>query len=911
MSRAARLLLSSVAAVLLTVGAWLAWSGGSAGVGRAALGPSAADAAAPRPPTAAPPPEPTAVDRAPERPDGAAEDEAFPHERFVTGTTTVVGRVIEEDGAGAAGATVVAVPAFLRVRPRTATAGPDGRFVLPLPRRLVTEELATNAVWRIHAVLGERRSTDGDDLLLERPGQRHVRPLVLRPEIRIAGRVVDPDGRSVAGAEVTDLTTGRVVATSGEEGRFEGRPTWRLLGETVLVASADGFGPSRSPFPTRELRPGDVWEGHELVLDRLVALEGRAVRHDGAPVGALEVRSHRLDSVLRGPIRVERLRRLDQTITDRAGAFRIRVPEDGPFSIEALELPRCRSIFEFEAVPSSPLELTVAEPGPSAGVPVVLRLLDERTEEPIETLEHVWRIEGEARTLLGHADLRLRASRLLPAGDFRVIVADSAEPIRLAARAPGTLVAESAPFRVRPDVVVPILLPAGGRVSGTVRAASTGGPIPFASVRVESWPEGRILRRTRTTADGTFEESGFTSSRARVVAWDSEHAPAWSAPIEVGPRLPEARVDLLLVAGGRLVGRVTHGGLPVPDQPLSVSRDGHTTRTRTDASGSYRFGPLTPGRWSLEVEAEAVDREAGPTALAALDLEEGREAVHDVALDRFGIAAPRGTVRRGGRPVPDVEVALLRPPDEEVAEAPTGPDGRFVLPAARPGTYVLEVRRPPADEVVERRRLTVRSPMPDVHVALADGRLTVAVARRDGAEERLVTAVELERFDDDPFLLDDAFGVGPWRSDFRDRYVREGEVVRYDGLPVGRYRISAVPFPRRGELVTRRRVVVVRDGVDTRAELVLSPPCRLTVRPRSPLPLEHELHLRSTDDDSVLEESGGDPVEFGPIPPGSYRLFEVRRTENDAAWLELRSWPIDLVGGQRLELTIDGGAERR
>jgi len=80
--------------------------------------------------------------------------------------------------------------------------------------------------------------------------------------------------------------------------------------------------------------------------------------------------------------------------------------------------------------------------------------------------------------------------------------------------------------------------------------------------------------------------------------------PAATAVRPEGPPRPQSRVgDVALDAAGYLLGQVVdRQGLPVADRPVALGQMGRQiARTRTDAFGRFRVGPLRGGTYHVSV----------------------------------------------------------------------------------------------------------------------------------------------------------------------------------------------------------------------------------------------------------------------------------------------------------------------
>ncbi len=118
-----------------------------------------------------------------------------------------------------------------------------------------------------------------------RPGEL-TQDVVLVPERRVRGRVVDEFGDPVAGAFVSrNIPTDVEAVVTDEQGGFElGGFSDAHLNESFvhLSASKDGFATTRRSFRPSEFSLGEL--GEPLVIERGIRLSGRVVDSFGAPL---------------------------------------------------------------------------------------------------------------------------------------------------------------------------------------------------------------------------------------------------------------------------------------------------------------------------------------------------------------------------------------------------------------------------------------------------------------------------------------------------------------------------------------------------------------------------------------------------------------------------------------------------
>jgi RNA polymerase sigma factor (sigma-70 family) len=165
-------------------------------------------------------------------------------------TVEAKGRVVAPDGRPVAGAVVTAV--YFREnapsRPR-ATSGPDGRFTIRLPRQAgdASDGYPARFPWLVASALGYGVGWAERALRPDGPAERELRLVEEGPPIE--GRVVDLEGRSVAGARVQadaiwfdekgDLAGWIARARRGAEGNL-----WQGLQHLSLDALRSPSGPA-------------------------------------------------------------------------------------------------------------------------------------------------------------------------------------------------------------------------------------------------------------------------------------------------------------------------------------------------------------------------------------------------------------------------------------------------------------------------------------------------------------------------------------------------------------------------------------------------------------------------------------------------------------------------------------------
>ncbi|MDN3358656.1 DHA2 family efflux MFS transporter permease subunit [Actinomadura sp. DC4] len=232
----------------------------------------------------------------------------------------------------------------------------------------------------------------------------------------------------------------------------------------------------------------------------------------------------------------------------------------------------------------------------------------------------------------------------------------------------------------------------GGLIRGSVHRAD-GVPAGNAALTLID-VDGHQVGRTTTQDDGRYGLEAPDHGTYVLVAAAGELAPH-AATLVVGDQPVD--LDLVLTGSGGLIGTVHDAeGEPVRDARVVVTNlRGEVVATGTSgAGGAYAFPEVTPGAYTLAVNAE----EHRP---AAVPVEVGTERTRqDIALPPGGRIS--GVVRAEGRgPVPDARVTLVDAAGNVVGVATTGPDGEYAFAHLTGGPYtVTAAGYPPAASAV-------------------------------------------------------------------------------------------------------------------------------------------------------------------------------------------------------------------
>jgi hypothetical protein len=174
----------------------------------------------------------------------------------------------------------------------------------------------------------------------------------LDPGVTLEGRVVDPEGRPVAGAHLwcgEDLTPWREAVSRGD-GSFALPHVG--VGEAEVGAGAEGFLPAKA-----KVRAGPGAEPAALVLRRGALVTGRLTDREGGPLEDHWIQFRRPPAEPGD----EKGEFLDETGTEEDGGFEIRLPS-GPCRILFVTEDRVRVLAELELEEGGQTEVTLVLP---------------------------------------------------------------------------------------------------------------------------------------------------------------------------------------------------------------------------------------------------------------------------------------------------------------------------------------------------------------------------------------------------------------------------------------------------------------------------------------------------------------------------------------------------------------------
>jgi Carboxypeptidase regulatory-like domain len=392
----------------------------------------------------------------------------------------------------------------------------------------------------------------------------------------VTGRIVDPEGRPLAGRA-------RLLA-------FEERGLPSFAADLLTVeARADGtfaLGPLplgalgisvSAPRHTQRLvdasvpATGRAVDLGDVALDPGLAIRGRVRDREGAGIEGATVRALGRDVPVESVPEAE---------SGPEGRFDLGGLRPGRYRVSASAPGRAGTSVPAEAG-GEPIEIVMDLGGAIAG-----RVVD-ADDAPAEGAEVFAEDRGDAAGPSSYAQGRADE------GGGRFLLSDVAPgTYTLEVRAEGQGVAGLSGVRVaagRPTDVGTLTLGRGGVFRGVV-VDGEGRGIPGATVNAERDAMNQTGSfGTQTGSSGAFEIRGAPIGPCYVTARHPAYASSGRVPAEVDPEQDLPPVRIVLARGGRLEGRALHrDGAPFTD-------------------GRVRVWPLAPGRWSVAREMAALD----------------------------------------------------------------------------------------------------------------------------------------------------------------------------------------------------------------------------------------------------------------------------------------------------------------
>jgi RNA polymerase sigma factor (sigma-70 family) len=413
-------------------------------------------------------------------------------------------------------------------------------------------------------------------------------PATTPKPIPVTGKVLDPDGKAVAGAKfaVIDDETGTPIpeVVSGPDGKFSLELPYPkgVRNPRPVIASAPGFGVAWVMEP----RADAVFQlvPDQTITGKIIDLQGKPVA--GATVAVQNIHAgpsgafHELLKVWNqaNDKRDEAAGKLDQTIWNRGGlgqAFHTKTAGDGTFALSGLGADRV---------------VTLLVSGPD----IADTFIDVATRKGFDPKD------TPAPPKAMQKDMQRTKIRLYPPEVSLVVAPD--KPVT-------GIVRDQATGKPMPGI----------RVMG----ASTSGDIGFGRLHFHAWP----TPMTTTNKDGQFTLRGLTKARAYILVADPEEGTEYLHrfayvddtigfdPVKTGFTLPRG-----VILSGRVTDAVTGAGVAsrVFYRPLEINDqlgnfDGygppdfpapwhHGRDTKTDMDGRYKI-TVMPGAGVVSFQA--------------------------------------------------------------------------------------------------------------------------------------------------------------------------------------------------------------------------------------------------------------------------------------------------------------------
>lgn len=739
------------------------------------------------------------------------------------------GRVLDVDRRPIAGARVeLVVPRLHGFRSREET-GEGGRFAF--------RDLPSGS-HRLRAWAEGFEPSEVREVEISREAESDLGTVVLEPALVLRGRVIDVEGRPLAGAKIfvgAPYPGGEAVA--GTDGAFEvgHLPRGRTL---RLSASHEGY-----QRISVEVVPTENAEPVELVMSRGGTLRGRVVDAAGRPASGAAV-----------------------SVEGRTAS--------GRFS-RGLEAD-VEGQFTYSGAPGP---VTVRAGSPEGWTePVEVTLETRRTKEVELVLRPGATLEGRVLDAdeIGVADVSVSLERTTAGGGkpkgFRFgrssAVSDGAGRFALKGLAPGIylLRAYHPDFEVateevelEPQDVRRERIRLGPRIERpSIRGRvmdPNGRGVGGAGIRI--WKPDAWMTTEPSSPDGSFRVRVPGPGTYELTAIHGAHGQSPATEVEVAA-VDVDGVVLELAAGARVHGRIIGLG-PRDLGRLNIranDAEGGFGLGQVGADGSYDIRGLTAGQWTVEatlgrsrqVRETVTLSGAGDVALLDLEFPKGYRL--------------RGVVLLEGQALAGAQVSLSCADGSPL----TGLDGRFAFDYVAPGPCEIRVGVPGSPALGVRRELEIAE---DEDVALE-----IESASLDGTVVDAVTGAPLTGVEID--LLRDADehgrGVDSTRTDAIGRFA-------FPRLAAGRWRIRATA---EGYGVAVKAVDAA--GTESAGEIRLRPTAPLVLEVRTPsgeVPPHVSLELLRVDEEHpeepLLPRQSYRPGREGrlvlqSLPPGRYRL---------------------------------------
>jgi protocatechuate 3,4-dioxygenase beta subunit len=482
----------------------------------------------------------------------------------------VVGRVIDRDEGTPVVAAIELRPSGEDQAPRFARTGDDGVFRI---------EGVPNGRWIADAYAPGYLSPGGVEL----EAGKGVPELALVRGGAIEGRVLDGEGRPVAGAAVRALTSGSSPVEYSVEvdrdhlRRYSGRtaspvPDSAALGHDPELLQRGELGVMIGPIPPLPPPGGDIARAASVV-DPTAAAASAGLLGEPPPLPVDDAHASIWITGPDGRYRIRGLAKAKVTVLAAAGGYaeaRSReVAIDAGQHLTNIDIVLTAGtnlvgkVTDQHGVPVVGAEVTVT---PNVGAPLSA-FTDESGEYKLGPVTGAIELHASA---YGHVEVKRQLE--VPA-------------------VKGATAAER-----REDIVLEV---ADAMLAGTLEDTA-GAPVGGAQLEVtDGAGEGR---HATVAPDGTF--SIDLLPRGHVIV-HVEHALYPPADLDAIASVAGERVHLRLPIGGSVAGALLDAtsGTPLAGTTFTAAGpSGRSAEATTDKAGQWQLGPLAPGHWKLDVQ---------------------------------------------------------------------------------------------------------------------------------------------------------------------------------------------------------------------------------------------------------------------------------------------------------------------
>ena len=550
---------------------------------------------------------------------------------------TVLGRVVDERGAGIADAEVRAGSMLGAYGPAVASSDAAGAFAVPdRPREGETYLVAER---------GENERSEPMRVALPPLGPVE---LVIKGRRELTGRVVDETtaapvtGAMVSAERTTRMQSGGggmafafIMSDSSGDAETDGEGRFRLpglaAGEYTVTARAASYRPLEQQVKVPE---NEAPRPVTLLLKPGLTIRGTVLDPTGRPAPGVVVKASPAARSGRGIAFSESL---ETARSGDDGAFTLAGLEPGQYELSASAEDGATAREVVESGAEEPVELRLEGGGAISG-----RVVSEDGSP----------VPGASVAGFGGSDVQLEPVPVDGSGAFTMPKVAPGQ-YRVWASAEGWAQAQGqAVVESGRTATIELTLKRGGTVNGRVLGLTTA-----EISRCQVFSRGA---RTQPAPDGSFTLTGVPLGRGEVGAFVLPESKRRTAPVEIAAVDRPVSVELDFGHGARLFGSVRRRGAPVASAIVEAAGGGGAgsgATTTSDAQGQWELAGVEPGR----VEVRVLDRQS--RVLAARELDVSGDARVDLEIqggtlrgtvvtlpDRAPLAGAKVTAEGGGAP---------------------------------------------------------------------------------------------------------------------------------------------------------------------------------------------------------------------------------------------------------------------